>query len=96
MVAVGQASAGLILGEIALLRDTPPTATVTIAEPLTGWIGDNDAFTRLVHFTGVMPRLLRTVCQRLAAFITPIPVRVRVGTRLRAILDPHLAALARA
>jgi CRP-like cAMP-binding protein len=87
-VAVGEASAGTIVGEIALLRDRPRIATVTTAEPLTGWIGDNDAFTRMVHIPGVMPRLLRTVRQRLAAFITPIPVRVRDGTDL--LLRPVL------
>ncbi len=88
VVAVGQASAGEILGEIALLRDIPRIATVTTAEPLTGWIGDNDAFTVMVQIPGVMPRLLRTVRQRLAAFITPIPIRVRDGTLL--LLRPVL------
>ncbi|HWF27838.1 MAG TPA: GNAT family N-acetyltransferase [Mycobacterium sp.] len=88
VVAVGEASAGTIVGEIALLRDRPRIATVTTADPLTGWIGDNDAFTRMVHIPGVMPRLLRTVRQRLAAFITPIPVRVRDGTHL--LLRPVL------
>ena len=82
VVAVGQASSGTIIGEIALLRDIPRIATVTTSEPLTGWIGDNDAFTRMVHIPGVMPRLLRMVRQRLAAFITPIPIRVRDGTEL--------------
>ena len=81
-VVVGQASPGMIVGEIALLRAIPRTATVTTAEPLTGWIGDSDSFTRLVHVPGIMPRLLRTVRQRLAAFITPIPIRVRDGTHL--------------
>jgi protein lysine acetyltransferase len=82
-VAVGEATAGTIVGEIALLRDRPRIATVTTAKPLTGWIGDNDAFTRMVHIPGVLPRLVRTVRQRLAAFITPIPVRVRDGTHLQ-------------
>jgi protein lysine acetyltransferase len=81
-IALGEAAPGTIVGEIALLRDSPRIATVTTAEPLTGWIGDNDAFTRMVHLPGVMPRLLRTVRQRLAALITPIPIRVRDGTRL--------------
>jgi len=81
-VTVGQSSRGMIVGEIALLRDIPRTATVTTAEPLSGWIGDNDAFTQLVHIPGIMPRLLRTVRQRLAAHITPIPVRFRGGIRL--------------
>jgi protein lysine acetyltransferase len=81
-VVVGQASPGTIIGEIALLRDSPRIATVSTGEPLTGWIGDNDAFTRMVHLPGVMARLLRTVRQRLAAFITPIPIEVRDGTRL--------------
>jgi protein lysine acetyltransferase len=81
-IALGEAAPGTIVGEIALLRDGPRIATVTTAEPLTGWIGDNDAFTRMVHIPGVMPRLLRTVRQRLAAYITPIPIRVRDGTGL--------------
>jgi protein lysine acetyltransferase len=82
VVFIGQVSAGEIIGEIALLREIPRIATVTTTEPLTGWIGDNNAFTRMVQIPGVMPRLLRTVRQRLAAFITPIPIRVRDGTDL--------------
>jgi len=82
VVSIGQASPGEIIGEIALLREIPRIATVTTTEPLTGWIGDNDAFTRMVQIPGVMPRLLSTVRQRLAAFITPIPIRVRDGTDL--------------
>jgi protein lysine acetyltransferase len=81
-VATGQASAGEIIGEIALLRQVPRIATVTTTGPLMGWIGDKDAFARMVQIPGVMPRLLRTVRQRLAAFITPIPIRVRDGTEL--------------
>ena len=81
-VALGQAASGTIVGEIALLRDKPRIATVTTAEPLSGWIGDNDAFARMVQIPGVMPRLLRTVRQRLAGYITPIPIRVRDGTHL--------------
>jgi len=88
VVAVGRASSGEIIGEIALLRGIPRIATVTTTEPLTGWIGDNDAFTQLLHIPGVMPRLLRTVRQRLAGFITPIPIRVRDGTDL--LLRPVL------
>jgi len=82
VVTVGEAAAGTIIGEIALLRDIPRIATVIAAEQLTGWIGDNDAFTLMLHIPGIMPRLVRTVRQRLAAFITPIPIRVRDGTEL--------------
>lgn len=42
----------------------------------------------MVHIPEVMPRLLRMVRQRLAAFITPIPVRLRDGTEL--LLRPVL------
>jgi CRP-like cAMP-binding protein len=88
VVIVDEVSPGMIVGEIALLRDSPRTATVTTREPLTGWIGDNDAFGRLVHIPGILPRLLRTVRQRLAAFVAPIPIRVRDGTEL--LLRPVL------
>jgi protein lysine acetyltransferase len=88
VVTVEQVSAGTIVGEIALLRDIPRTATVTTTELLTGWIGDNDAFARMVHIPGIMGRLVRTVRQRLAAFLTPIPVTVRDGTQL--LLRPVL------
>lgn len=81
-VIAGRVSPGTIVGEIALLRNIPRIATVTTTEPLSGWIGDNDAFTRMLHLPGVMPRLLRTVRQRIAAFISPIPIRVRDGTHL--------------
>ena len=87
-VIVEHASRGMIVGEIALLRDIPRTATVTTTEPLTGWIGDNDAFARMVHIPGVAARVLRTARQRLAAFITPIPIEVRDGTHL--LLRPVL------
>jgi protein lysine acetyltransferase len=82
VVAAGRVSAGEIIGEIALLRKIPRIATVTTTEALSGWIGDKTAFTLLVHIPGVMPRLLRTIRQRLAAFITPIPFRLRDGSQL--------------
>jgi protein lysine acetyltransferase len=88
VVIVEHASRGMLVGEIALLRNIPRTATVTTTEPLTGWVGGSDAFARMVHIPGIEPRLVRTVRQRLAAFITPIPIRVRDGSEL--LLRPVL------
>lgn len=73
---------GLIVGEIALLRQAPRTATVVATERLTGWVGGREAFSTMLEVPGMMDKLVRTARQRLAAFITPIPVRVRDGTEL--------------
>lgn len=73
---------GLIVGEIALLRDAPRTATVIATERLAGWVGGREAFATMLDVPGMMEKLLRTARQRLAAFITPIPVHLRDGTEL--------------
>jgi RimJ/RimL family protein N-acetyltransferase len=79
---VHEVSPGLIVGEIALLRNAPRSATVVATEPLSGWVGDRDAFSTLLELPGRMDKLVRIARQRLAAFITPIPVYVRDGTEL--------------
>jgi CRP-like cAMP-binding protein len=79
---VAEIEPGLIAGEIALLRNGPRTATVIAKEPLTGWVGDRDAFATMLELPGMLDKLLRIGRQRLAAYLTPIPVRVRDGTQL--------------
>jgi CRP-like cAMP-binding protein len=74
--------AGQIVGEIALLRDATRTATVVAAEPLSGWVGGHKAFCTMLDVAGMMDKLVRTAHQRLAAFVTPIPIRLRDGTEL--------------
>jgi CRP-like cAMP-binding protein len=79
---IAESVPGMIVGEIALLRDGPRTATVIAAEPLTGWVGGRDAFATMLELPGMLDKLLRIGRQRLAAFITPIPVTMRDGTEL--------------
>ncbi|WP_111509557.1 GNAT family N-acetyltransferase [Mycobacterium kyogaense] len=89
-------SPGLIVGEIALLRDAPRTATVIATEPLTGWVGGREAFATMLEIPGMMDKLVRTARQRLAAFITPIPVMMRDGSmfHLRPVLPGDTARIA--
>lgn len=77
-----------ILGEIAMLRQSRRVATVTATAAVTGWRGGADAFHELIELPGVLPMLLQTARQRLAAFITPITVRPSAGTDL--LLRPVL------
>lgn len=80
--------AGRIVGEIGMLRHSPRVANVIAAEELSGWVGDDDAFDQLIELPGVLAMLVRTARQRLAAFIAPIPFRLRDGTDL--LLRPVL------
>ena len=79
---VAELRAGVIAGEIALLRNGPRTATVIAKDPLTAWLGDRDAFATMLELPGMLEKLIRIGRQRLAAFLTPIPVRMRDGTQL--------------
>lgn len=74
--------AGMIVGEIALLSHSTRTATVVATTPVTGWVGDREAFATLLEIPGMLDRLLSIARQRLAAYIDPIPVRMRDGTDL--------------
>ena len=73
---------GLIVGEIALLRDAPRTATVTVTEKLTGWVGGPEAIAAMLDVPCMMAKLVRTARQRLAAHVAPIPVTLRDSTPL--------------
>ena len=71
---------GSILGEMALLRGTRRSATVTAMTETRGLKGGRAAFTRLLAIPGVLGKVVATARQRLAADIVPVPVTLRDGT----------------
>jgi len=87
-VAVTELSPGLIVGEIALLRNAPRTATVIAKDDVRGYVGYNRAFECMLATPVIADRLVRTARQRLAAYIAPIPVSVEDGVEV--LLRPVL------
>jgi protein lysine acetyltransferase len=81
-VAVAEVPEGLIVGEIALLRNAPRTATVIAAGELYGYVGFEPAFEALLDIPDIADQLVRTARQRLAAFVRPISFRATDGTEL--------------
>jgi protein lysine acetyltransferase len=71
---------GSILGEMALLRGTRRSATVTAVTQTRGLKGGRAAFTRLLAIPGVLEKVVTTARQRLAADLVPVPVTLRDGT----------------
>ncbi|OBG25476.1 GNAT family N-acetyltransferase [Mycobacterium sp. E3198] len=87
-VMVTELSPGTIVGEIALLRSKPRTATVIATDDVRGYVGYDSAFERMLAIPVVAERMVRTARQRLAAYIDPIPVSAKDGTEF--LLRPVL------
>jgi protein lysine acetyltransferase len=71
---------GSILGEMALLRGTPRSATVTAMTQTRGLKGGRAAFARLLAIPGVLDKVVTKARQRLAADTAAVPVTLRDGT----------------
>jgi protein lysine acetyltransferase len=81
-IVVTELPPGTIVGEIALLRNEPRTATVIAKDDVRGYAGYDGAFECMLAIPVVADRLVRTARQRLAAYIAPIPVSARDGSEL--------------
>lgn len=81
-VTTTELTATTIVGEIALLRHATRTATVAARDDVWGYIGYSAAFDCMLAMPAVADRMLRTARQRLAAYISPIPVPTSDGAVL--------------
>ena len=70
---------GPIVGEMALLRGTRVSATVSAQTDMRGLMGGRAAFTRLLAIPGVLDKVVTKARQRLAADTVPVPVTLRGG-----------------
>jgi CRP-like cAMP-binding protein len=79
---------GSIIGELALLRHRPRTATVTALEPCRYLCGEADAMTLLLEIPTVRQRIRRLASRRLAEDVRPVRTQLRDGTGI--LLRPLL------
>ena len=70
---------GSILGEMALLRGTRRSATITAVTETRGLKGGRAAFARLLAIPEVLEKVVIQARQRLAADTAPVPVTLRDG-----------------
>ena len=79
---------GSMFGELALLRGTPRTATVTATVPTAVLTGDMAAFALLLDLPGVRERIERVVSTRLAEAVRPVRADLKDGAPI--LLRPLL------
>lgn len=79
---IGTVGPGSVLGEIALLTDSPRSATVTATSPLTALVGGVRAFARVLEIDGMRELFGRTAAQRLAAQAHRVTTTLSDGTEL--------------
>ncbi len=81
-IVVTELSPGTIVGEIALLRNESRSATVIAKDDVCGYAGYDGAFECMLAIPVLADRLVRTARQRLAAYVTPLPLSARDGTEV--------------
>lgn len=95
VVRLAEAGRGSIIGELAVLRGRPRTATVTATTACRYLCGGHDAMDRLLAIDPVRLRVRRLVSRRLAEDARPVKVCLRSGSEvlIRPLLPSDRAAL---